>query len=263
MRRVLLDRSLFVAVAILAACISAPTVRAADPDALWKLVHDRCVPDEQQHGDPAPCAVVVLGSGPISHYVVLKDIRGATQYLVIPTAKVTGIEDPAILDPASPNYFAAAWNQRSYTEAAAGPNLPHDAISLAINSPLARSQNQLHIHIDCLRADVRAALEQQRDAVGDDWAPLAHPLVGHHYWAMRVIAPSLDGADPFKLLASKRPGARETMGQQTLAVVGTVFAGDKPGFILLNDSADLTAGDRAGSEELQDHTCDLTHSGHS
>jgi CDP-diacylglycerol pyrophosphatase len=236
------------------------TVRAADPDALWKLVHDRCVPDEQQHGDPAPCAVVVLGSGPITHYVVLKDMRGATQYLVIPTAKVTGIEDPALFDPDSPNYFAAAWNQRSYTEAAAGPNLPHDAISLAINSPFARSQNQLHIHIDCLRADVRAALEQQRDAVGDDWAPLAQPLVGHHYWAMRVIAPSLDGADPFKLLATKKPGARATMGQQTLAVVGTVFAGDKPGFILLNDSANLTTGDRAGSEELQDHSCALAHS---
>ena len=34
--------------------------RAADPDALWKIVHDKCVPDQEQNGDPAPCALVDL-----------------------------------------------------------------------------------------------------------------------------------------------------------------------------------------------------------
>ena len=39
------------------AALAAPA-RAADPDALWKIVHGRCVPDEQAHSDPAPCAIV-------------------------------------------------------------------------------------------------------------------------------------------------------------------------------------------------------------
>jgi CDP-diacylglycerol pyrophosphatase len=37
--------------------------RTADPDVLWKLVHDKCVPDQQQRGDPAPCALVDLREG--------------------------------------------------------------------------------------------------------------------------------------------------------------------------------------------------------
>ena len=37
--------------------------RAADPDALWRIVHDKCVPDQEQNGDPAPCALVDLREG--------------------------------------------------------------------------------------------------------------------------------------------------------------------------------------------------------
>ena len=36
--------------------------------------------------------------------------------------------------------------------------MPRDDISLAVNSVYGRSQNQLHIHIDCVRSDVRNAL---------------------------------------------------------------------------------------------------------
>jgi CDP-diacylglycerol pyrophosphatase len=42
------------------------------------------------------------------------------------------------------------------------------------------------------------------------------------------------------------------MGIWSLAAVGAVFSG-KPGFILLADRADQTAGGRA--EDLQDHDC--------
>ena len=38
-------------------------------------------------------------------------------------------------------------------------------------------------------------------------------------------------------------------------VIGTVFAGGKPGFVLLSDRADLADGDRAAGEELMDHDC--------
>jgi hypothetical protein len=57
----------------------------ADPDALWKLVHDKCVPAQEQNGDPAPCALVDLREGDARGYVVLKDLVGATQ-IADPTA---------------------------------------------------------------------------------------------------------------------------------------------------------------------------------
>jgi CDP-diacylglycerol pyrophosphatase len=233
---------------------------AADPDALWKLVHDGCVPDQQQKGDPAPCVLVDLRQGDAKGYAVLKDRVGATQYLLIPTARVPGIESPLLLAPEAPNYFADAWRERGYTERAAQRPLPRQAISLAINSAFGRSQNQLHIHIDCVRTDVRAALQRELPVIGDSWAPLPEPLAGHPYRAMRVLAETLDDTEPFRLLADGIPGARAAMGEQTLVVVGAEFAAGSPGFIILTDRVNLADGDRASGEELQDHDCALAHS---
>jgi CDP-diacylglycerol pyrophosphatase len=225
---------------------------AEHPDALWNIVSDQCVPDQVQHGDPKPCASVDLKDG----YVILKDIRGRTQYLLIPTDRVTGIESPYLLTPGAPNYFAYAWDERGYVERAAGRALPRSAISLAINSAKTRSQNQLHIHIDCIRIDVQEALRGDLAAIGDRWAPLSEPLVGgHHYRAMRVAADTLAGTNPFILLADGVPGARADMGKENLVVVGAEFVAGKPGFIILNSQVDPSTSAAAGGEELQDHDC--------
>jgi CDP-diacylglycerol pyrophosphatase len=237
------------------------SARAADPDALWKIVHGACVPNEQAHGSPAPCALVDLQHGVAQGYVLLKDIRGKTQYLLLPTARITGIEDPKLLAAGAPNYFADAWRERGWTEraiiATGGHALPRDALSLAVNSPHARSQDQLHIHIDCLRSDVRAALQRAAAAIGDRWAELPMPLAGHRYWARRVLADDLGGRNPFKLLAAEKPGGRAAMAEQTLVVAGAEISGGRPGFILLDDQLNLATGDHAGGEELQDHACAL------
>jgi len=234
--------------------------QAANPDALWNIVHCQCVPDQQQRGDPAPCAAVDLREGDARGYVVLKDIVGATQYLVIPTARVPGIESPVLLAPGAPNYFADAWRERGYTERAAGHPLPRGTISLAVNSAFGRSQNQLHIHIDCIGGDVKAALQRQLAAIGDRWTPLPEPLVGHRYLAMGVLGDALDGTNPFALLADSVPGARTAMGEQTLVIVGAEFAGGRPGFVMLTDRVNFATGDRASGEELQDHGCTLAFS---
>lgn len=232
---------------------------AADPNALWNIIHGRCVPDQLQKGDPAPCALVDLQDGDARGYAVLKDIVGATQYLLIPTARVPGIESPLLTAPGAPNYFANAWRERTHTEQAAQHALPRDAISLAINSAFGRSQNQLHIHIDCVRPDVKTALQRQLAAIGDSWTLLPEPLVGHRYRAMRVLSDALDGTNPFVLLADEVPGAGAAMGEQTLVVVGAEFAGGRPGFVILTDHVDFASGDKASGEELQDHDCALAH----
>ena len=45
------------------------------------------------------------------------------------------------------------------------------------------------------------------------------------------------------------------MGRETLVVLPTVFRKGAPGFILLSDRATWLPFDRAGGEELQDHSC--------
>jgi CDP-diacylglycerol pyrophosphatase len=240
-----------------AASGGADTARAlaVDPNALWKIVHDNCVPNQMQHANPAPCALVDLDGGPDKGYAILKDLQGATQYLLIPTARVSGIESPELLAPDAPNYFAAAWKARSFVDAAARRTLPRDDLSLAINSVHARTQDQLHIHIDCVRVSVREALHRHLGSIGDAWAPFVARLRGHHYRAIRVFGDGLDGFDPFKSLADGVPGAKSAMGEQTLVVIGADFPGGRPGFVILNDHVDPAARDNAGGEELQDHTC--------
>ncbi len=232
--------------------VLAPATVHADPNALWTLVHDQCVVDVQQHRDPAPCSRVDLSRGEDDGYAVLKDIVGDRQYLVIPTARITGIESPVLVDPPhATNYFGAAWQARSFVEQRAGGTIPRDWMSLAVNSAVARSQNQLHIHLDCLRADVHDALRSAAGAIGPGWAPLPVPLTGHTYWAMAVDGINLD-ANPFRLLADDLDGARDDMGgQYTVVVAGLTGPGGRPGFVVLADRADDVSN--AGGEELQDH----------
>jgi CDP-diacylglycerol pyrophosphatase len=226
----------------------------ADPDALWAIVHDRCVPDQEQYGDPAPCVWVNLSSGKQNGYAVLKDIAGTTQYLLIPTSRITGIESPAILAPDATNYFAAAWRARFFVEERARRSLPRDWVSLAINSEVGRSQNQLHIHIDCIRADVHEELTQHAAEISTTWAPFPVPLADHRYSAIGLNGDDLDTVNPFTLLADGIAGARTEMGLETLVVVGAVGPDGSPGFIALARHADAAAGDAATGEVLQDHT---------
>jgi CDP-diacylglycerol pyrophosphatase len=226
---------------------------AADPDALWKIVHGKCVPHAIAGEGPAPCSFVDLAGG----YAVLKDIRGATQFLLIPTAKIAGIESPAILAPGAPNYWQAAWQARRFVEEKAGRRLPREDISLAINAAARRSQNQLHIHIDCVRPEAKAALAASAAEIGAGWTPLAIPPDGHRYMVRRIDGPDLAGIDPFRLVAASLPGAAAAMGEQTMVLTGAPDEGGRPGFYLLDDHVDSAQPKRGWGEELQDHDCAL------
>lgn len=226
----------------------------ADPNALWNIVHGSCVPHEERFREPMPCLNADVAAG----FAVLKDLVGATQTLLIPTARVTGIEDPAVLSPDAPNYFALAWRQVGITRALADDALPRDAISLAINSFYGRTQNQLHIHIDCIRTDVRALLQEHLAAITTDWSDFPMQLAGHPYWARRVWTLDRPGANPFELVAREIQGSSQDMGRMTIVAVGATFDGQQ-GFILLAGRAAPEQGNRGSGEELQDHGCALAH----
>jgi CDP-diacylglycerol pyrophosphatase len=132
-------------------------------------------------------------------------------------------------------------------------------LSLAINAATARSQDQLHIHMDCVRADVRDALHRLAASVGSTWTPLAERLAGHRYRALRIERDGLDAVNPFRLLMDDLQGAGDEMGRHTLVVVGMTFANGAPGFILLDGRADLLHGGFGHGESLQDHDCAIAH----
>ncbi len=170
---------------------------------------------------------------------MLADQKGGAHYLLIPIQSISGIEDPLLWRPDAVNYFAAAWQARSHLDGIAGHAVARQFVGLAVNSSLHRSQDQLHIHIECLRKPVHDALQSLAATLGEQWSSLE--LNGAPYEALRIERQDLEDTNPFALLARAVPAARRAMGTYTLLVAGMEFPGG-PGFIVLAGRTGPTAG---------------------
>jgi CDP-diacylglycerol pyrophosphatase len=222
---------LLVASLALQAC-AAPTA-PVHSNALWNVVNAGC----NQGWAPVP----TLQCYPARGDAVLKDICGATHYLLIPMARRIGIESPELLQDEEPDYFGDAWNARDRVIAASGrEQVPSDELGLAINSRWGRTQDQLHIHIDFVRPEVRIAIRRwQREGA-------ARPdieLFGHSYRIVHVA--SLRGPSPFQRAA----GAEATLEQRGMNTIAAVGDGGS-GFYLLLGHVDPAKLDRGHAEEI-------------
>lgn len=219
---------------------------AADSGALWKIVDLHCVPSQQTTGRPEQCTAVDLDR----HYAILKDISGRAQHLLIPTERITGIESPRILEPTAPALWADAWASRHYVEASLKTTLPDNRLGLEINSAFRRSQEQLHIHMDCMRADIDDALAPHRQDALNQWR--WDTLDGHRYRIMRVT--SLTQAnDPFRLVARDNPDSN-AMATQTILVTAAGPSAERDGWLVVNSGMDVDDGSGT-AEPLLDHKC--------
>ncbi len=202
--------------------------------AIWRIVDQGCNAGPQAQARSSSDLTCDSRDG----YAVLKDRCGPTHFLLIPTARRAGVESPELQTAGEPNYFALAWEQRGRTVNAA----PEEAdVGLAINSRYGRSQSQLHIHIDRLRPEVRAALRTLTLPLG---AQTYLKLMGHRY---RVDHLDSLASSPFTQAADEW-GAQtvQERARLTLAITGDGAGG----FFLLSDRADLAAFDRGHAEEL-------------
>jgi CDP-diacylglycerol pyrophosphatase len=220
-----------------------------DPNALWAIVHDGCVREQRAHGRPAPCTIVNLKEG----WAVLKDEVGKTQVLLIPTNRVTGIEDPQIVADGAPNYWQAAWDARVYVQQRAPRMLQPDELALAINSKESRSQNQLHIHVDCIRADVRDQLRLAQSHISGSWSDIT--INGAAYKIRTLNAEELQAENVF-VLVSKQLSPGEEMDLETVVVAGATSTENKEGFDVLVGRTGV-GGNPGSGEDLEDHACAL------
>jgi CDP-diacylglycerol pyrophosphatase len=218
-------------------------------DRLREIVQQQCVPHWLSQHDPAPCYRVSVdasaaAAGPRG-YVILPDRKGGAHYLLIPIEPVSGIESPAARAVQAPNYFQAAWQGRDALAQVLGYVPPREDIGLAINSRYSRSQDQLHIHIECIGERLQSALATVHDTLGEHWIPIKVGDLPYH--ARRVVSGAL-GFNPFSLLASQLPDAANAMDHYTLIVVGAQFHGTA-GFML------LAGRGVPGGESLLDPRC--------
>lgn len=239
---------------MIAAALLACAPARADRLALWHIVHDQCVAGARAGVPPTPCESVDLSQGEDLGVAILKDRVGAAQHLAIPTRQIAGIESPDLLRQDAPDVWGAAWAARGLLGARLGGlAMPRETVAIAVNSSINRSQDQLHLHIDCVANDVAAVLAFEKDNLGERWTPLPEPLAGAKYFARRLDGEALAGAAPFRLLAEGLEEAKGQMGFETLVAVGANFGDAQPGFVLLASKGDLGGGGHG--EDLQDHGC--------
>lgn len=229
--------------ALLPALLPSAPARA-DADALWNKVVQVCVQSDPASDAANPCDVVDKQAG----YVVVKDLCGPTQFLLLPIGRLSGIESEALAS--APNYFAMAWQNRSWVEKHAGRSLKPEELALALNSIDRRSQNQFHIHLDLARPELATALRAyQHDPVGS-WSRFRYQ--GHDYHLSRLT--DLATQDPIKLVQARVTAAQGVMRHQTIGLVGATFDDGSTGFYLLNSEYDGTPDGSGWAEELEiDH----------
>ncbi|MGK9173671.1 CDP-diacylglycerol diphosphatase [Yokenella regensburgei] len=249
MKMVLRTVSVLVMLMLLAAAYGAYWWHSGDRDQLRQTVIGQCVPHQRDKQQPEPCVQANLDAG----YVLLKDRHGPLQHLLMPTYRINGIESPLLLQPYTPNFFWQAWQSRGVMEKRHGGPVPNSAISLAINSRTGRTQNHFHIHISCLRSDVRTTLDREAASISSRWLALPGGLLRHHYLARRVTEAELVKRSPFLMLAEEVPGARDHMGRYSLALVQQADGS----FVLLATQRDALTFNRGFAEELQDHQCTI------
>ncbi|MDO6408513.1 CDP-diacylglycerol diphosphatase [Pantoea phytobeneficialis] len=216
-------------------------------NALWKIISEKCLPGMTQKGNPAPCQRVDVAKG----YVTLKDLNGPLQYLLMPIEKITGMESPLLLNPNTPNLFADAWGERVLLAQRRGKPIEDSALSLAINSQYGRTQNQLHIHISCLRPDVRQRLDLLAPQLNEQWQ--SEVLQNHRYQIRTLTATQLAQQSVFIRLATEVPDARSEMGKYGMALAALPDGR----LALMAIERNWTRLNSGSAEELQDHRCQI------
>lgn len=136
--------------------------------------------------------------------------------LVIPTARITGIECDLILNPKDVlNLWQAAWGK---AKEQFGKSLKPTEMMLGINSKFGRSHDQLHIHLTGLDKNIRAELDKLTNVPTDltKWNESLYVLGNHAYRIAHVK--SLD-TNPFNLLQEHVAKNFKDRFDQSLVVV--------------------------------------------
>ena len=228
----------------------------ARSDALWAVTQDLCMTNYHYRRDPAPCQQIYLPQGKALGFSILQNPRYKYHFILVPTQAMSGIESIALSRKGRTDYFGYAWLMRYRLTAAYGAAVPGDMLGLAINSAWGRSQNQLHIHLTCLREDVRRQLQAERPYIDEEWRPLPDRLLKHIWYARRVMQPTAMGIYPIASVERDFHLSSPQLADYGVALIPTTFSGEK-GFILLTTRRGWDKGNRASVESLLDKRCEI------
>ena len=245
----------FLSFAIAVVLTMAETAQAGDRDRLWPVVR-ACASAYKLLGVAFPCLKVDLPGGDLDRgYAVLRPLK-SDDLILSPTRQTPGVEDPFLQSPEAPNYFAAAWRARAFLKAPDGNPPPRDDVALAVNSEGSRSQDQLHIHIGCLRPDARRFLDEAAQRMPlYDWTRVGPVFPRQVYYGVRVRDADFDRLNPFRIAAHGFAGAAENPGRLMVVTAGARVK-DEDDFLILAFFEGVSGALRHdGAEALLNGSC--------
>lgn len=226
--------------------LSAVSVASAElsRDTLRNVVRS-CVLAKRTIGISFPCREVELGGNGAPGYVILQPPLAKSHMVVSPTADIAGIEHPDLRGPDGRVYWQAALRSRAQSAAAFDGRVPLNDIGVAVNSPGNRTQDHLHLHIDCVQPRVLTSLHVHARELTGAWSVFPRSFDGQHFFARRFE--TTDAFNPFAEAASL-PG-HPALGTVALALLSAPGAPDGA-FVLM-----AAVGPYAQAEGLLDHSC--------
>jgi CDP-diacylglycerol pyrophosphatase len=240
-------KTLLVVAALLGSAAFAAGANLAGRYALWQVVR-ACMLDKATIGAPLPCLEVDTSEGEARGWVVLRPPIGAPDTILAPTRRIVGIEDPSLYAPDVPNYFALAWAARRWLVTADGGAPADDRVALAVNSGLARSQDQLHVHIGCVAARFSRSLEHALGPASATWFRGPDIAPGLELWSYRSGVKDWARLEPFRL-------ARTLVGEEKALARVTLAAAPIRGEIVVFALKSSSGGWYASAEDVIDAKC--------
>jgi CDP-diacylglycerol pyrophosphatase len=203
-------------------------------DALWGVVRS-CVLAKSTVGLDFPCVEVDADKDP-SAVAILRPPMDDTHLLVVPLARISGLEDPQAIASPMVKVWSRAWDARRLLSTRP---VGWTVAGMALNAEHVRSQDQLHIHVDCLAESFIRDMSGHIERIGNNWTKLANSFGG--LWGMRVDGARTEDLNPVALASQGLPFPRKAAN---LGVAGFRTASGREGFLVFAmpwASEDLTA----------------------
>ena len=218
----------------------------ADRDFLWKEIGGVCVPAYKTNDVYGPCAVVNLDQD----YAIYKADSDPYQYLLIPTGRVTGIEDVKLQQATEPNRFYNAWQSRGFMTQRLNKPIKEHMIALAVNSINTRTQDQLHIHISCLSSEARKIIAGlPLNQLKGQWSEKTVEIGAYRFYYKKL---SIDELKTENLFITAKEKVDQEKGTFAYAGIGLVNL-DPDNFLLLTGVGTEQRG--VAAERIEDHRC--------
>lgn len=192
---------------------------------LWAFVNV-CSVDQAWLGTPLPC-LAIEDAGHGLRVAVVRPPAARKHLLVVPLTRIEGLEDDSFSGETAAAIVTAAWRERARL-VPAGQAVPWTGFGLAINSLGKRTQDQLHVHVDCLTAEARAALGAAASAPRAGWSSFHE---GRIWW--KTIRPDELATWPLATWLADLPIARAAPLWLNLGLAGIIDPDGRPAWALL------------------------------